>query len=59
MIERCASFSHVPRASLAVPGRSGQYSDTAPEGLVPRAASGFGVARLRRVGAGAGEGRAA
>ena len=46
-------------ASLAVPGRRGQYWNTAPEGRVPRAASGDAEARLRRAGVVAGEGRAA
>ena len=74
MIAGRASLPHVPQMSLAVPGRSGQYSETAPEGRVPRATSGFGGARLSspgsaahflgapkggRAGAGAGEGRAA
>ncbi len=52
------AFMRVPRALLAVPGRRGQYGNTAPEGRVPRAESGAGGARLCRAGAGAGEGRA-
>jgi hypothetical protein len=53
-----AAASRVPRASLAVPGRREQYGNTGPESRVPRAASGAGGGRLRRPGAGAGEGRA-
>ena len=42
------AFMRVPRALLAVPGRRGQYGNTAPEGRVPRAESGAGGARLCR-----------
>ena len=34
------AFMRVPRALLAVPGRRGQYGNTAPKGRVPRAESG-------------------
>src|SRR5262245_54185960 len=58
LVDEAAAVTRVPRASLAVHGRRGQYLNTAPEGRVPRAASGGGGGRLRRPGADAGEGRA-
>jgi hypothetical protein len=47
----------VPGVSLAVPGRRGQYSNTAPESPVPRAARALGGTGLRPAGAERGQGR--
>jgi hypothetical protein len=56
--ELSQAFMRAPRASLAVTGRRAQEWNPGPESRVPRAATGAGGGRLRRPGAGAGEGRA-
>ena len=55
--ETRAAAPRVPGTSLRVPGRRGQYANTAPESPVRAAARGGAGGRLRRPGGDAGRGR--